>query len=116
MAPQMREISARGSIPAPGMVLQHTGLQFFPLPGAQILIDRQGSHGKPRVEQLLPDLTAERAVRPGSAEPAQLADGPQPATELLGIAGIKKITGGVRVVITQQGPVMQVERDREHAP
>ena len=36
MAPHTHEIRPRGLTPAPGMLLEQAGLQFFPLPGAEI--------------------------------------------------------------------------------
>ncbi|CAI8714263.1 hypothetical protein EMIT0P294_110059 [Pseudomonas sp. IT-P294] len=115
MRPEAVVVSPGGSAPMPGMLFQHAGLQGVLLARRQGFFDSQRTDGKPWIEQLLPALTADCAVRPCSAKPAQLADRAEPATQFLGIAGIEKVTGGVRVVKAQQGTMMQAERNRQHA-
>src|SRR5690349_25030991 len=104
MSPQAGEVGTGGLIPAPGLLLEQAGLQFFLLSGAEVLLDCQRADRQPRVGQALPALTSHRAVGPAATEPAQLVDGPEPATELNGIAGIEEIAGRDRVVVAQKSP------------
>src|SRR5690349_9993034 len=97
-------IGAQGLAPAPDVLFQQTGLQALTLAPGQAFFDAQRFDEQAGIAQLLPALTADGAVSPGTPKPAQLADWPEPATQLRGIAGIEEIAGGLPVVIAEQGP------------